>query len=97
MKKTVKVDVRNGKPFENNVVGQYVYGIEWSPEGTELLFHRTNRKQDIMEWTAANPETGKCRVVVHEEWPASFTENTPEMRFLKDGKAFHLGVGTKRI
>ena len=87
-KKTVKVDVRDGKPFENNVVGQYVYGIEWSPDGTELLFHRTNRKQDIMEWTAANPETGKCRVVVHEEWPASFTENTPEMRFLKDGKRF---------
>lgn len=87
-KNTVKVDVRDGEPFENNVIGQYVYGIEWSPDGTELLFHRTNRKQDVMELVAADPETGKCRVVVHEEWLASFTENTPEMQFLNDGKRF---------
>lgn len=86
--KTVTVDVRDGKPFDNQVVGHYVYGIEWSPDGSELLFHRTNRKQDIMEWAAADPETGKCRVVVHEEWPASFVENTPEMKFLSDGKRF---------
>ncbi|MCF6357510.1 MAG: prolyl oligopeptidase family serine peptidase, partial [Draconibacterium sp.] len=86
--KTVKVDVRDGEPFNDNVVGHYVYKIEWSPDGTELLFHRTNRKQDIMEWTAANAETGKCRVVVREEWPASFTENTPFMKYLDDEKRF---------
>ncbi|MEN8118317.1 MAG: DPP IV N-terminal domain-containing protein [Bacteroidota bacterium] len=86
--KTVTVDVRNGQPFTDNVVGHYVYKIEWSPNGTELLFHRTNRKQDIMEWTAANAETGKCRVVVREEWPASFTENTPFMQYLEDDKRF---------
>ncbi len=86
--KTTKVDVRDGKPFSNNVVGHYVYKIEWSPDGTELLFHRTNRKQDVMEWAAANAETGKCRVVVREEWPASFTENTPFKKFLKDKKRF---------
>ncbi len=87
-RKTTKVDVRDGKPFSNNVVGHYVYKIEWSPDGTELLFHRTNRKQDVMEWAAANAETGKCRVVVREEWPASFTENTPFKKFLKDKKRF---------
>jgi len=87
-KNTVKVDVRDGLPFDDNVVGHYVYKIDWSPDGSELLFHRTNRKQDIMDWTAADPETGKCRVVVHEEWPASFTENTPTMQFLEDGKRF---------
>ncbi len=87
-KKTVTVDVRDGKPFDNSVVGHYVYDIEWSPDGSELLFHRTNRKQDIMEWTAANPETGKCRVMVREEWPASFVENSPEIKFLEDGKRF---------
>ncbi len=86
--KTVQVDVRDGEPFDDNVVGHYVYKIEWSPDGTELLFHRTNRKQDIMEWTAANAETGKCRVVVREEWPASFTENTPFMQYLDDEKRF---------
>ncbi|MDX1284309.1 MAG: DPP IV N-terminal domain-containing protein, partial [Draconibacterium sp.] len=87
-KKTVQVDVRDGQAFTDNVVGHYVYKIGWSPDGSELLFHRTNRKQDIMEWTAANAETGKCRVVVREEWPASFTENEPFRQFLEDEKRF---------
>ncbi len=87
-KKTVIVDVRDGKPFDDYVVGHYVYKIEWAPDGTELLFHRTNRKQDIMEWTAADAETGKCRVVVREEWPASFTTNTPFMQYLENKKSF---------
>jgi dipeptidyl-peptidase-4 len=87
-RKTVQVDVRDGKPFENSVVGHYVYGISWTADGKELLFHRTNRRQNIMEFCAADPETGKCRVIVREEWPASWTVNSPAMRFLKDNKRF---------
>ena len=87
-KKTVKLDVRDGKPFDNSVVGHYAYNVQWSPDGSELLFNRTNRRQNIMEFTAGNPETGKCRVIVREEWPASWTENHPPMKFLKDGKRF---------
>jgi len=87
-KKTVQVDVRDGKPFEDSVVGHYVYRIAWSPNGKELLFNRTNRRQNIMEFTACSPETGKCRVIVREEWPASWTENSPTMQFLKDGRRF---------
>lgn len=87
-KKTVKLDVRDGKPFDNSVVGHYAYSVQWSPDGGELLFNRTNRRQNIMEFTAANPETGKCRVIVREEWPASWTENHPPMKFLKDNKRF---------
>src|SRR5680860_130407 len=87
-KKTITVDVRDGRPFDNKTIAHYVYGIEWTPDGTELLFHRTYRKQDIMELAAANTETGECRVVVHEEWPASFVENTAEMKFLEDGNRF---------
>lgn len=87
-KKTIQVDVRDGQPFTNSVVGHYIYGIEWTADGTELLFHRTNRKQNIMEFTAADPETGKTRVVVHEEWLASYTKNSPDMKFLADGKRF---------
>ena len=86
--KTVSVDVRDGKPFTDEVVGHYIYGIEWSPDGTELLFHRTNRKQNIMEWTAANIETGKCRVVVREEWLPSYTTNSPDFQFLSDDNRF---------
>ncbi len=87
-KHTVRVDVRDGKPFENSVVGHYVYGVAWSRDGKELLFHRTNRRQNVMEFCAADAETGKCRVIVREEWPASWTENLPAIRWLADGKRF---------
>jgi dipeptidyl-peptidase-4 len=87
-KKTVKLDVRDGKPFENSVVGHYVYNVQWSPDGGELLCNRTNRRQNVMEFTACNPETGKCRVILREEWLPSWTENSPAMTFLKDGKRF---------
>ncbi len=87
-KQTVKLDVRDGKPFENSVVGHYVYNINWSPDGTELLCNRTNRRQNVMELSGCNPGTGKCRVIVREEWLPSWTENTPELRFLHDNKRF---------
>ena len=89
-KTTVKIDARDGKPFEDgdSCVGHYLYGVEWTPDGKELLFHRTNRRQNVMELAAADPESGKVRVVVREDWPASWVENTPAMKPLKDGKRF---------
>jgi len=87
-KKTVTVDVRDGQPFSDQSIGHYIYDIHWSPDGTELLFHRTNRKQNVMEWVAANPEPGKCRVVVREEWLPSYTTNSPEFKFLSDNYRF---------
>ena len=82
------IDVRDGKPFDNTVVGHYVYNIAWSANGKELLFHRTNRLQKVMELVVADPATGKVRVVVREEWTPSWVENLPEHRFLKDGRRF---------
>ena len=87
-KRTLTVDVRDGQPFENSVVGHYVYGVSWTKDGKELLFHRTNRRQNIMELAAANPDTGATRVVVREEWLPSWTENLPKLRFLEDGRRF---------
>ena len=87
-KTTVRVDVRDGHPWDNDVVGHYVYGVSWSPDGAQLLFHRTNRRQNILEFCAADPATGKCRVIVREAWPASWVENLPPMRFLQDGRRF---------
>ena len=87
-KKSVKLDVRSGEPFSDGVVGHYVYHVAWSPDGKALLFHRTNRRQNVLELAAADPETGNCRTVVREEWPASWVENNPETRFLKDGQRF---------
>ncbi len=87
-KKSTKVDVREGKPFDNTVVGHYVYRIAWSPDGTELLYNRTNRRQNILEYVAANPATGETRVILREEWPTGWIENNPSMQFLKDGRRF---------
>lgn len=82
----VRVDVRDGKPFENHVVGYYVYSIRWSPNGKELLFNRTNRRQNIMEFCAADPTTGKVRVIVREEQPQSWTTNSPRINWLDDSR-----------
>ncbi|MGB9836331.1 MAG: DPP IV N-terminal domain-containing protein [Candidatus Saccharicenans sp.] len=87
-KKITTVDVRGGQPFSNEVVGHYVYGINWTKDGRELLFFRANRRQNITELAAADPETGKTRVVVREEWPASWAENSPSITWLKDGRRF---------
>jgi dipeptidyl-peptidase-4 len=39
-KKSTRIDVRDGKPFTNDVVGHYVYNISWSADGKELYFFR---------------------------------------------------------
>jgi len=85
---TVLMDTRDGNPFGDAVLGHYVYGVSWSPDGKQLLFHRTNRRQNILEFCAADPDSGKCRVIVREEWPASWVDNSPAMRFLQDGQRF---------
>ena len=87
-RQSVRIDVRDGKPFENDVVGHYVYNVRWTPDGSELTFNRTNRRQNIMEFTACRPDTGKCRVIVREEWPTGWVENNPTMVYLKDNKRF---------
>lgn len=84
-KQTVQLDVRDGKPFENATVGYYVYGIEWTKDGRDLLVHRSNRRQNVMELAACAPETGKCRAVIREAWPTGWISENRDWRFLKDG------------
>ncbi|MBM3295156.1 MAG: S9 family peptidase, partial [Candidatus Aminicenantes bacterium] len=87
-KRSVQVDVRDGKPFSNDVVGHYAYRVSWTADGGELLFNRTNRRQNILEFVAADPATGKCRVIIREEWPTGWIENSPPMTWLADNKRF---------
>ncbi|MDI6848612.1 MAG: DPP IV N-terminal domain-containing protein [Candidatus Saccharicenans sp.] len=89
-KQITTIDVRDGQPFSNEVVGHYVYGINWTKDGREILFFRANRRQNITELVAADPDSGRTRVVVREEWPASWTENSPQITWLKDGRRFIL-------
>jgi dipeptidyl-peptidase-4 len=87
-KKTVRVDVRSGKPFDNGVLGHYVYGVSWTADSRTLLLHRTNRRQNILELCAADPDTGHCRVIIREEWLPSWVDNHPTFQFLHDGRRF---------
>ena len=66
---------------------QYIYGIEWSPSGRELLFHRLNRRHDVLEWCAADAKSMQVRTVVRETQPR-WNHHDPEQRFLADGRRF---------
>jgi dipeptidyl-peptidase 4 len=87
-RRSTRIDIRDGRPSTDHVVGHYVYRIEWSPDGSELTLHRTNRRQNVLEFAACDPGTGACRVVVREEWPASWVANHPPRQYLADGRRF---------
>ncbi len=96
-KKTL--DVRDGKPFTdvppngakftNDNVGHYVYRVSWARDGSgELYLNRTNRRQNVMEFVACSPATTKCRVIVREEWPTGWVQNSPATTWLAGNKRF---------
>ena len=87
-RQSIRLDVRDGRPFDNSVVGHYIYRVRWSPDGRELLFLRSNRRQNVMEVAAATPATGACRTVLREEWPTGWLNEDPRLVFLKDGRRF---------
>lgn len=83
-----KLDVRDGKPFSNDVVGHYVYQMKWANDSSELMMNRTNRRQNILEFVGCSAETTKCRVIIKEEWPTGWVENHPGLTILADQKRF---------
>jgi dipeptidyl-peptidase-4 len=87
-KRSTQIDVRDGKPFTNDVVGHYAYRVSWTADSRELLFSRTNRRQNILEFAAADPSTGKVRVILREEWPTGWVENSPPLTWLQDNRRF---------
>lgn len=95
-KRKVPVDCKFGPDGEN--LAHYVYSVRWSEDGKELLFNRTNRKQSSMEICAADPSTGKCRVILRESQPQSWTDNSPQLRFLaeQEGKPRRFLVTSER-
>ncbi len=85
-KQTTKIDTEFKSSDPD--ISQYIYNIRFSPDGKSILFHRTNRKQNVMELVAADPSTGACRVVIQESSSAGWVENNPKMQWLEDGKRF---------
>lgn len=66
---------------------QYVYRVRFSPNGDELIFHRTNRHQNTLELMAACVSSGESRVILTET-QETWQHNRPEWRFLDDGERF---------
>lgn len=84
---TTKMDVRDGKPFTNDVVGHYAWAAQWTKDGSEILIRRADRLQKIYDLAACSPATGACRSVVRESRPQSWATGTAP-RLLEDGKRF---------
>ena len=96
-KKTTKIDVRDGKPFDNTVVGHYVYRVSWSPDGTRAALQshqspaehpRVRRRQSRHRRDSRHHPRGMADRVDPEQ---------PVDHFLKDGQTLHLGVGAQRL
>jgi len=87
---STKLDVRDGKPFDNAVVGHYVYNIQWLPDSSAVLLNRANRRHQIVEFSACSPTTAKCRAIVREEWTTGWinTDGAPSPIWLQDHKRF---------
>ena len=66
---------------------QYIYNIRFSPDGSELLFNRTNRQQNVLDIMAADPRTGETRIILTET-QETFQKNSPMLRFLSDNERF---------
>lgn len=81
------MDVRQGAPFGDDVVGHYIWAAQWTKDGSEILVRRTDRLQKTQDLAACSPFTGKCRSVVRESRPQSWAQATAP-HFLEDGKRF---------
>lgn len=66
---------------------QYVFNVRWRPDGSELLFNRTNRHQNVLDVMAADPKTGAVRTVLTEK-QETWQDNLPEFRWLADNQRF---------
>lgn len=78
--KHVEVDI--GEDSET-----YIYNVGFTPDGSGLIFSRTNRWQNVLEVLVADPETGASRVILTET-QRTWQENRPTMRFLENGQHF---------
>ena len=65
----------------------YLYRGQWTNDGREFTYHRLNRLQNRVEVFAADPATGKTRLVLADEDPC-YIDETTHLIFLKDNHRF---------
>jgi dipeptidyl-peptidase-4 len=74
---------------EDTKLDQYTAWVFWTPDSKELFYQVLNRGQDHLKILAANPLTGKSRLV-YEEKQESFVEFFEDIHILKNEKGFIL-------
>jgi dipeptidyl-peptidase-4 len=84
------VDVASKKilPLETgDDLDVYLYRGQWTIDGKEFTYHRLNRFQNRVEIFAADPASGKTRLILKDEDPCYIDEQT-DLVFLKDNQRF---------
>ncbi len=66
----------------------YLYRGQWTNDGREFTYHRLNRWQNKLEIFAADPATGKTRLLFTDEDPCYIDSDQTELVFLKDNLRF---------
>ena len=88
-RKTTQIDVHDGKPFADEMVGHYVYRRQlvarWDRAAPQPHESSTERAR-VRRLRSANRQVPRRSSAMNG--PASWVENSPERRFLKDGKRF---------
>jgi len=79
-KKTVRIDT-------GDKLDVYLFRGKWTNDSKEFTYQRLNRLQNVIELIAADPATGKSRLVLQDQDPCYINENL-ELVFLKDNKHF---------
>jgi dipeptidyl-peptidase-4 len=65
----------------------YIYAVRFTPDGSALLYHQLNRRQDLLRLRAVDLATGTARTIVTER-QATWQRARPTLRFLDDGQRF---------
>lgn len=70
--------------METNV---YLFRGKWTHDGQEFTYQKMNRWQNKLELWAADPETGKTRLILTDE-DKCYVEASFDLRFLSNNKHF---------
>ncbi|KAA3610962.1 MAG: S9 family peptidase [Calditrichaeota bacterium] len=79
-KKTIEIDT-------GDLLDVYLMRGQWSSDGKEFYYQRMNRLQNKLELFAADPATGKSRLIFTET-EKCYIKLDFDMRFIKNGKQF---------
>lgn len=84
---TTRMDVRGGTAFSDDVIGHYIWAVDWTRDSTRVLARRAPRSQKIIELAVCEAGSGACHTAAREARPQSWAE-VEDPVFLDDGERF---------